>query len=280
MKMKRMARLVTEDWLRDLRSDKAADRWQAAAHLIDAARSRHAVALAALGNALDDDHPFVRWRAGLALAQAGRTQAIALLLDGLKHGTPRRRAAAADALATTRQVDVDPLLDALASKEALVRQSAAEALGRLGHRRDAARFVALLTDESPWVRRAAARTLGHIGDDTAIAHLSQRLSDESPLVRRSAAYALGAMRARLAVSALVAALSDPDAQVRRNAAWGLGRIGDRAALPKLRLVRNDTALDGDVANEAQAAIRAIERPKWQQLPGMARNWLARRKAAA
>jgi len=275
-----MTRSVAEDWLRDLRSDKAADRWQAAAHLIDAVRSQHAVTLAALGNALDDDHPFVRWRAGLTLAQAGRSQAIALLLDGLKHGSPRCRAAAADALAYTRQADVELLLDALVSKEAIVRQSAAEALGRLGYRGGAARFVALLTDQSPWVRRAAARALGHIGDNTAVAHLGQRLGDESPLVRRSAAYALGAMRATPAVSALVAALSDPDAQVRRNAAWGLGRIGDRTALPKLRLLRGDTALDGDVANEAQAAMRAIERPKWQQLPGMARNWLARRKLAA
>jgi HEAT repeat protein len=278
--MKRMTESVVEDWLHDLRSDKAADRWQAAAHLIDAVRSQHAVALAALGNALDDDHPFVRWRAGLTLAQAGRSQAIALLLDGLKHGSPRRRAAAADALATTRQADVELLLDALASQEALVRQSAAEALGRLGYRRDAPCFITLLTDESPWVRRAAARALGHIGDNTAVAHLSQRLSDEAPLVRRSAAYALGAMRARPAVSALIAALGDADAQVRRNAAWGLGRIGDRGALPKLRLLRSDTALNGDVASEAQAAIRAIERPRWQQLPGMAWNWLARRRLAA
>ncbi len=278
--MKRMTQPVIEDWLNDLRSDKAAERWQAAAHLIDAARSQHAVTLAALGNALDDDHPFVRWRAGLTLAQAGRSQTLALLLDELKHGSTRRRAAAADALSATRQADVEPLLDALASKEALVRQSAAEALGHLGHRGDAARFVTLLTDESPWVRRAAARILGHIGDSTAITHLAKRLDDESPLVRRSAAYALGAMRARPAVSALVAALGDADAQVRRNAAWGLGRIGDRDALPKLRLLRSDTALDGDVAGEAQAAIRAIERPKWQQLPSMARNWLARRRLAA
>jgi HEAT repeat protein len=278
--MRRMTQPVIEDWLNDLRSDRAADRWQAAAHLIDAARAQHAVTLAALGKALDDDHPFVRWRAGLALAQSGRSQAIALLLDGLKHGSARCRAAAADALATTRQADVDLLLNALSSKEALVRQSAAEALGRLGHRRDAARFILLLTDESPWVRRAAARILGHSGDSTAVSHLAKRLGDESPLVRRSAAYALGAMRARPAVSALVAALGDADAQVRRNAAWGLGRIGDRDALPKLRLLLSDTALDGDVAGEAQAAIRAIERPKWQQLPGMARNWLARRRLAA
>ena len=269
-----------EEWLHALRSDEPADRWRAATHLIDAVRSQDAVALAALGNALDDEHPFVRWRAGLTLAQAGRPQAVALLHDGLKHGSPRHRAAAADALATTRQADVELLLDTLAGKEALVRQSAAEALGRLGHRRDAARFVALLTDESSWVRRAAARVLGHIGDGAAIAHLGRRLADESPLVRRSAAYALGAMRARPAVSALLEALGDPDPQVRRNAAWGLGRIGDPAALPKLRLLCTDTALDGDVANEAQAAMRAIERPKWQRLPDMARSWLARRKLVA
>jgi HEAT repeat protein len=117
--------------------------------------------------------------------------------------------------------------------------------------------------------------LGHIGDGDAVGPLSQRLMDESPLVRRSAAYALGAMRARPAGSALIAALDDPDPQVCRNAAWGLGRIGDAAALPKLRTLRADTALDGDVADEAGAAILAIERPAWRRLPGAARNWLVR-----
>jgi HEAT repeat protein len=73
------------------------------------------------------------------------------------------------------------------------------------------------------------------------------------------------MRAQQAVSALVLALDDLDPQVRRNAAWALGRIGDSVALPKLRTLQADAALDGGVAQEAQAAIHAIQRPAWRRL---------------
>jgi HEAT repeat protein len=98
-------------------------------------------------------------------------------------------------------------------------------------------------------------------------------------VRCGAAYALGAMRAQQAGPKLTETLDDPDPQVRRNAAWALGRIGDTAALPKLRALLADTALDGAVAREAEAAINAIERPGWQQLAGTVRKWLKRRAAS-
>lgn len=275
-----VAQFVAENWLQALKSENPADRWRAATRLIDAARSQQTEALAALADALGDDHPFVRWRAGWALALAHRPRAMATLLDELEGATPRRQAAAADALAYARGANPESLLRALSSQDALVRQSAAEVLGQLAYRQTVLRFITLLTDESPWVRRAAVRALGHIGDSHSTGLLCQRLADESPLVRRSAAYALGAMRDRDTMPALVMTLDDPDPQVRRNAAWGLGRIGNPAALPKLRALRSDTALDGDVAREAEAAIQAIERPGWQRLPGAVWSWFARRIASA
>jgi len=194
---------------------------------------------------------------------------MATLLDRLENGSPRQQAAAADALAYAHKADAKSLLHALRSEDPLVRQSAAEALGRLGLRQAVPRFVTLLTDESPWVRRAAARALGHIGDRSTVGLLTQRLSDGSPWVRSSATYALGAMRVQEAAPALIIMLEDPDPQVRRNAAWALGRIRDPAALPKLRTLRADTALGGDVADQVETAIRAIERPRWFRLPGFA-----------
>ena len=77
----------------------------------------------------------------------------------------------------------------------------------------------------------------------------------------------------------MAALNDPDPQVRRNAAWALGRIGDPAALPKLRALLAETALDTDVAKEAEAAVYAIQQPALQRLPGALQKWLTRRRAA-
>ncbi|GAB4538534.1 MAG: hypothetical protein Kow0063_26440 [Anaerolineae bacterium] len=225
-----------------------------------------------LADALADEHPFVRWCAGLTLAQADRPQARSVLLDALEEGTPEKQAAAADALIWVRQADAGPLLQALASPEALVRQSAAEALGRLRYRAAVPQLISLLTDESPWVRHAAVRALGLIGDTQAVTPLVQCLKDSSPWVRRSAAYALGAMRIMQAVPHLLAALDDSDVHVRRNAAWALGRIGDAAALPRLRILQASTALDREVAREVEAAIDAIQRPAWRRLPGAVRKW--------
>jgi HEAT repeat protein len=270
---------VTEDLLQALKSKKSANRWQAATHLLDAARAQRQEVLAALAEALEDDHPFVRWRAGLTLAEVDRPGATAALLGALEKGSTRQQAAAADALAYARGANAEPLIRALDSEEAPVRQSAAEALGRQGYRPAVSRLIALLEDESPWVRRAAIQAMGHIGDSRGVAPLTRCLTDESPWVRRSATYALGAIRAQQAVPKLVAILDDPDPQLRRNAAWALGRIGDTAALPKLHALRADTALDGKVAKEAEAAIYAIQRPSWQRLPGAVQKWLTRRAAS-
>lgn len=266
---------MTEDLLQALSSKSPAARWRAVRRLRDAAHSQQPEALAALADALEDEHPFVRWCAGLTLAQADRPQTRSVLLEALEKGTPHKQAAAADALAYVRQVYAEPLLQALASEEVLVRQSAAEALGRLGYPA-VSQLISLLTDESPWVRRAAVRALGHAGDSRAVDPIARCLSDSSSWVRRSAAYALGAMRDQQAVSQLISILDDPDAQVRRNAAWALGRIGDPAALPNLRALQANTAFDREVAKEAGAAIDAIQRPTWSWLPGAVQKWWARR----
>ncbi len=266
---------VAEDLIELLKSKNPANRWGAATQLLGEARAQRPEALAALAEALEDDHPFVRWRAGLTLAGAGRPRVTAILFDALEGGSPREQAAAADALGYASRANPEPLLQALDSEETLVRQSAAEALGRRGYRPAVLRLTALLEDESPWVRRTAIRAMGHIGEGSAVAPLTRCLTDESPWVRRSATYALGAMRAQQAGPKLMATLDDPDPQVRRNAAWAIGRIGDPAALPKLRALQADTALDGAVTREAEAAIYAIERPGWQHLAGAVQRWLTR-----
>jgi HEAT repeat protein len=129
------------------------------------------------------------------------------------------------------------------------------------------------------VRQAATKALGHIGDGSVVAPLISRLADGSTWVRRSAAYALGAMCARQALLALTAVLEDPDPYVRRNAAWALGRVGDTSALPKLRVLQADTAVDGAVAQAAGTAISAIQQPGWQRLAGKGQRLFVRRGAS-
>ena len=270
---------MTQELLQSLRSEKPADRWRAASLLVSAARAQQSEALAALADALEDDHPFVRWCAGLTLVQARRPQATATLLSALDKGPSRRQAAAADSLAYARKVNPEPLLRTLSSEDAVVRQSAAEALGRLGYWPSMSQLIALLTDDSAWVRRAATKALAHIGNGSAIDPLTQRVRDDSPWVRRSAVYALGAMRAQPSVSALITALDDPDAQVRRNAAWSLGRIRGADALPRLRALQADATLDEEFLQEVETAINTIQRPGLRRLHSMRQTWPLRRVAS-
>lgn len=262
---------MIEDLVRGLKSRDAATRWQAASGLTIVSLSGQTKAVSDLGNALDDEHPFVRWLAGVALARSGREQSLAVLKSSLQTGAPRRQAAAADALAYNPRFDPDLLLAALSSRESLVRQSAVETLARHRCQSCVSRFIELLDDESIWVRRAAAGALGHVGDSRVVEPLQDCLNDESPLVRRSAAYGLGAKRASHANPNLVKALDDPDPGVRRNAAWALGRTADRAALPRLQALLSDEAWDGQVAQEAERSIQSVQSPWRRLLPGKRRE---------
>jgi HEAT repeat protein len=254
-----------KELIRLLKADPPTVRWQAAARLAEAARHGHSGALAALADALGDEHAFVRWHAGLALARADVEAARLSLYRVLAEGTPLGQAAAADALGHMRKPDPAPLLRVLESPHPSVRQSALEALIRLRARRLVGRLVTLLSDTSPGVRRAAAGALAVMGDDHAIGPLIERLKDDSPLVRCSAAYALGARRARSAEPALLSRVTDPDPAVRRYVGWALGRLRARMALPHLQQLRTDPALDGQVAHEADQAIVAIVCGGWRRL---------------
>lgn len=256
-----------------LHAESAARRWQAIERLqTHPPKPSDEAALPVLVEALGDDHPFVRWQAGLALAgrRVGWQKLIDILRNktataGYEEKTVRMRSAAVDALAASASPEIEAvLIEVLRTGNALMRQSAAEALARQGKSEAVPVLSQALQDDNPWVRRAAAYALGHIGDQSAAAVLIDKLADETMLVRRSAAYALGALRATVAIAPLKVSLTDQDPQVRRNAAWALGRIGQPEAVPNLTRLLDDTALDGTIAATAQQAIKALTKPRWMQ----------------
>jgi len=238
----------------------ALTKWQDIQRVSATFRAGDGTALSALVAALVDEHPFVRWLAGKSLAQSA--VGIGRLREVLIGGSADAQAAAADAFLYAGSGDAGVLVSVLSSQDALVRQSAVEALMRKRHHQLAPHLGKLMGDPDPWVRRAAAAAAGHLGERSHVQMLVTLLRDESFLVRRSAAYALGALRANVAVESLMPALNDDDAGVRRNAAWSLGRIGARTALTQLKALSKDAALDGDVAAEAERAVAAIEKPSW------------------
>jgi HEAT repeat protein len=264
-----------------LQAESAAERWQALAQFNNAAplKTTDPAMLTTLTQALADEHAFVRWQAGLALAgQVGGRQKLAELLKnyptlpsefmpvGAEFKTDQMCAAAIDALAEKKLTEAkDYLAKYLTSGDALLRQSAAEALSRQGQAEAVPQLIAALKDNNPWVRRAAAIGLGHLRDTRAVASLVDCLKDKTLIVRRSAAYALGALRAEAALPALKISLTDSDPQVRRNAAWALGRIGRSEAVAHLTRLLDDPSLNGAVAAAASEAIAALTKPHWQQL---------------
>jgi HEAT repeat protein len=255
-----------------MQSESAAKRWRALEKLNRAkSKSIDAGMLSILLKALADDHPFVRWQAGLALAsQADGSQK---LVETLKSAaattspeTTSRHIAAADALAASQSpAAYSSLIEALGSYNTLLRQSAAEALAGQKNPEAIPHLIKVINDSDPWVRRAAVYALGHLGNKDAARFLITRLRDQAMIVRRSAAYALGALRAEVALPQLKISLTDKDPLTRRNAAWALGRIGLPEAVPELTKLLNDSILEGTIAATAAQAIQTITKPRWLQI---------------
>ena len=112
------------------------------------------------------------------------------------------------------------LVEELQYGDALGRELAALALGRLGTYADDAVEVLLTANQDLEVnvRRQAVIALGHIGahPEAAIAGLRETVRDADSLVRDQAFIALGRQRQAGAVE-LASLLKDSDADVRRRA---------------------------------------------------------------
>ncbi len=118
---------------------------------------------------------------------------------------------------------IDALVALLKDKKSDVRDSAADALGKLGNSSQTVldALVALLKDEDSWVRWRAADDLGNLGNSsqTVLDALVALLKDEYSGVRRRAALALGNLgkSSQTVLDDLVALLKDEDSGVREEA---------------------------------------------------------------
>jgi HEAT repeat protein len=156
-----------------------------------------------------------------------------------------------------------------------IRRTAAEALGKIGHRSAVSALLPLLSDPEPRVRAAAARALGRMAstdDDAVMTGLSRSLGDPDNSVRHASALAIGdiepsprrltpvadflrssdvevrraAVRALLGLDTgqitewLLPMLDDQDAEVRQMAVAALGFSGHpRAGSALVRRLMHD-----------------------------------------
>ncbi|MBA3753961.1 MAG: HEAT repeat domain-containing protein [Nitrospira sp.] len=180
------------------------------------------------------------------------------------------------------------LRELLADPDPGMRRTAAEALGKVGHRSARVGLVSALNDQDARVRAAAALSLGQLGDAESGTALLRCLFDPAETVWVAAALALGeiepspareaqilaafhhsdgsariaAIRALLGLDTisfsvdLVKALRDPDPKIRQGAAAALGETGDVRVIPDLMSLLRTDAFAG-VRSEAAFRLGKI-----------------------
>lgn len=201
-------------------------------------------------------------------------ETMLLLLDS--DDTPQRMQAARAFCDLEEPKAIDRLIELLSDECALVRVSAAYALGRNSAPRAVQPLIeALNYDWNGYVRKGAVWALGNAKDGRALPVLIDVLKQDITAVRLWAASALGQLSLPTAVSPLLEALnSDPIAAVRSNCAWSLGRVlkglglsnGDdrdrtlhQQAISALISALHDS--DSSVRDDAQVALQRLGDPE-------------------
>ena len=130
------------------------------------------------------------------------------------------------------------VVEALESRDTMVRATAASALGALGVKDSemaGAALLSVLNDPEAIVRSEAADALGILGYEPAADPVKRLLvHDPEPLVRAAAAETLGDLGDSNALAELELALRDADESVRGYAANSIGLLGGPQLLPKLQ----------------------------------------------
>jgi predicted Zn finger-like uncharacterized protein len=140
---------------------------------------------------------------------------------------------------------VPALVEALKDPEPIIREAAADALGKFGveARTTASSLLAMLADKETTVRRAALGALAQIGPEAkeTLPKLKPALKDADPESRRRALDVLGrlgtdAVKDKEALAALNANLNDPEFST--NALNAVAKIGPPAKQLAKELVRH------------------------------------------
>jgi vesicle coat complex subunit len=161
------------------------------------------------------------------------------------------RRTAAEALGKIgNQQTVSSLVLALDDPASIVRESSAHSLSQLGPLDTAARerIAGLLVDPVPTVRHAAAQTLAALDLPKTLWPMAMsQLVHEDPDVRRAVIQALEGVESPEALKALANSMQDPDRRVRRAAVVALAESGVPNVSAQLR-----ERLTADSSSEVRA----------------------------
>jgi HEAT repeat protein len=227
-----------------------------------------------LTEAFGDPDPSVRREAAAAVGRIG-AEAVPHLLAALSPDRNWRiRRTAAEVLGDYGDADgvVDALVRVLQESESAdastgdeVRRAAAESLGKIGWRAEAAvkPLLAMLKSPDLGLRRAAAEALGNIPtpteDPKVLQSLLEALDDQDPVVEASAAFALQTFGgdARAAIPSLARMIgANRPLSLRRSAVQALSNIDPQDHAAVTAFLR---ALDDGDPEVRRVATRALGR---------------------
>ncbi|MCS6290554.1 MAG: HEAT repeat domain-containing protein [Nitrospira sp.] len=135
-----------------------------------------------------------------------------------------------------------PLVEALGSRDWIVRMHAAKGLGRIGDPEAVNVLMPLLQDKVKAVREEASSALAAIGA-AAVLGLIQALEHDDWLVRLHAVEALGKLKSPDSVDPLLRALfNERDSAIREDVVRALGAIRDARAVDYLVTVMKEPGL--------------------------------------
>ena len=202
--------------------------------VVDATPAIGPPAVPLLLDALEDEDAIVQARAGFALREIGPA-AVPGLIDSLSNACPdiRRKAAMALGIIAAREA-IPQLTDAVRTEtHKPARLAAMRALHEIGSAAAAAvpTLLEALASPDAEVRATTADALGSVGgaDHAAVAALMSSLCDDDTRVRISSALALGRMGAKEAIPALQLAAQDSDAVVAASARYALMALAQQTA---------------------------------------------------
>jgi HEAT repeat protein len=201
---------------------------------------------------LDYSIPQVKDRVIQALVEIGKP-AVQPLILALNDDKSNVREAAAETLGRIEDpVSVEPLIQRLQDEDIGIRIVIGNALTKIGKPAVPA-LVRMLTDKNADVRKTAAETLGRMKDAESIESLVRLLKDDDFGVRCAAEHSLREFR-ELAIPPLLRALNSENGTLRKGAASVLGHTRDsKATVPVCRMLKSKDK------GERISALEALEK---------------------
>ncbi|MDR4478429.1 MAG: HEAT repeat domain-containing protein [Nitrospira sp.] len=206
--------------------------------------------------ALSDEDWAIREEAATLLGTLKDARAVLPLTSALRDADRAVREAAIGALSALGPVSVPALAGCLGDPALQVQESASAILASIADARVFRPLIDALGSRDWIVRMHAAKGLGRIGDPEAVAALMPLLQDKVKAVREEVSGALAAI-GTAAVEGLIHALEHDDWLVRLHAVEALGKLKSPASVdPLLRALFNerDSAIREDVVR-ALGALR-------------------------